>query len=272
MTAGDARDRSLEDTRDAARVLEHRGIRRPTACIVLGSGLSSFTESLAEQIRVSYHDLPGFPSPAVSGHAGSAIGCSIAGRPTLVLSGRVHHYEGFSVREVTFGVRLAANLGARTLVVTNASGGLDPGFDVGDLMLIDDQISAVGGPRRLAGRTFRMAGAYSPALRQAATKAATEKRIRLREGVYMGSLGPTYETPAEIDFARRLGAAAVGMSTVSEVQAAHRLGIEVLGIAMITNVPLPGRFEKTTHEEVLKAGSEGGARLVSLVTGTFERL
>jgi purine-nucleoside phosphorylase len=256
----------------AASFLREKGVAEPEACVVLGSGLSSFTDGLGARVTVRYRDTPGFPVPAVAGHSGAAVDCSLGGRSVLVLSGRVHHYEGFTAREVTFGVRLAASLGARVLVITNASGGLDPGFDVGDLMLIVDQVSAVTGPRRLAGRTFRMAGAYSDRLKVAAREAAAEARTPLREGVYMGSLGPTYETPAETGLARLLGASAVGMSTVTEVQAARALGMEVMGIATITNVPLPGRFEKTTHEEVIRAGRAGAARLVSLVTGVLERL
>jgi purine-nucleoside phosphorylase len=272
MTVGPERIDLTEGTGDAVRHLKEIVASVPEVCVVLGSGLSSFADAVGERVTASYRDIPGFPVPAVSGHAGAAIACAIGGRSVLVLSGRVHHYEGFSAREVTFGVRLAAAMGARILVVTNASGGLDPGFEVGDLMLIDDQISAVGGPHRLVGRTFRMAGAYSERLKGIARDAALAARIRLRSGVYMGSLGPTYETPAETGLARLLGASAVGMSTVTEVQAARALGMEVLGIATITNIPLPGRFDGTTHEEVLRAGRAGGARLVSLVTGMLERL
>lgn len=259
-------------TAEAARRLTDRGIPSPEVCLVLGSGLSSFADRVETAVSVPYSEIPGFPLPAVGGHAGAAVGCRIAGRSVLVLSGRVHHYEGFSVEQVTFGVRLASALGAARLVVTNASGGLDPGFSVGDLMVIRDQISAVSGPRSLPGPTFRMAGAYSGRLSAAALDAAASRGVRAREGVYMGSLGPSYETPAEIGLARLLGASAVGMSTVSEVQAAHRLGMEVLGIALITNIPLPGRSEETTHEEVLRAGRTGAAALVSLVTGALERL
>jgi purine-nucleoside phosphorylase len=257
---------------EAAAVMTERGMPRPEVCVVLGSGLSSFVDGIAADVRVPYKDIPGFPLPAVSGHAGAAVGCEIGDVSSLILSGRVHHYEGFSADQVTFGVRIAAELGAGTLVVTNASGGLDPGFDVGDLMLIDDQISAVSGHRRLVGRTFRMAGAYSERLKSLALAAASDAGIRLRRGTYMGSLGPTYETPAETGLARLVGASAVGMSTVTEVQAARALGLSVLGIAMITNIPLPGRFEKTTHADVLEAGREGASRLVSLVTGTLKRL
>jgi purine-nucleoside phosphorylase len=260
------------DTDAAARRLRELGMPAPDVCVVLGSGLSSFVEGIADRVAVSYRDIPGFPLPAVSGHAGAAFACTIAAKPTLVLSGRVHHYEGFSADEVTFGVRLAAVLGAGTLVVTNASGGLDPGFEVGDVMLIDDQISMVSGPRRLSGPTFRMGRAYSERLKGLVREAGVAAGVRLREGVYLGSLGPTYETPAEVGLARLVGASAVGMSTVTEVQAARALGLDVLGLATITNIPLPGRSAKTTHDEVLEAGRASGARLVSLVTGTLQRL
>ena len=256
----------------AAALLAARGVGRSEAAVVLGSGLSAFVEGLDDAVAVPYAEIPGFPLPAVSGHSGAAVACTLGGRRLLVLSGRVHHYEGRSPGDVTFGVRLAAELGASVFIVTNASGGIDPGFDVGDPMLIVDQICAVSGPRRLAGGTFRMGGAYSPRLISHARAAAAELRIPLREGVYLGSLGPTYETPAEIRAARLMGASAVGMSTVTEVQAARSLGLEVLGVALITNVPLPGRFHGTTHEEVLEAGRLGAARLVSLVRGVLERL
>ena len=256
----------------AAGALADRGAVEPDVAVVLGSGLSSFADGLDDTLVVPFAEIPGFPRTAVVGHRGAAVACTLGGRRALVFAGRVHHYEGLAPSDVTFAVRLAAELGARTLVITNASGGIDPGFEVGDLMLITDQIAAVGGPRGLPRGTFRMVDAYTPRLRELAVAAAADSGVRLREGVYMGSLGPTYETPAEIRAARLAGASAVGMSTVSEVQAAHSRGLEVLGIALITNVPLPGRFHETTHEEVLEAGKRGAGSLVSLVTGTLERL
>jgi purine-nucleoside phosphorylase len=265
------REAGSDLTRAAGALLE-RGFRRPEVAVVLGSGLSSFADGVQDALIAPYAEIPGFPHTAVVGHRGAAVGCTLGGRSALVLAGRVHHYEGLRPSHVTFGVRLAAELGAGTLIVTNASGGIDPGFDVGDLMLIADQISVVGGPRRLPPGTFRMAGAYSDRLRAVARAVAADEKLRLREGVYMGSLGPTYETPAEIAMARRMGASAVGMSTVSEVQAARSIGLQVLGVTLITNVPLPGRFVETTHEEVLEAGRRGAGALLSLVKGTLERL
>lgn len=255
----------------AVRTLGGEGVRGEIG-VVLGSGLSSFADGLDVARRVPYALIPGVPPPRVTGHRGALLAAGLAGKDVLVLSGRVHHYEGHGPRAVTFGVRLLAALGVGTVIVSNASGGIDPGFDVGDLMLIVDQISMVGGPRRLAGAPFSVVGVYSHRLRRLALREAAETGIALRSGVYMGSLGPTYETPAEIAMARRLGASAVGMSTVSEVQAAARLGLEVLGVALITNVPLPGRFTATTHAEVLEAGAAGGRSLLSLVKGVLERL
>lgn len=257
---------------DAAGDLLRRRDVRGAVGVVLGSGLASFTEGLDDGLRIPYGEIPGTVSPRVPGHTGALVTANIGGRRVIVLSGRVHHYEGHPPEAVTFGVRLLHRAGVRVLVVSNASGGLDPGFEVGDLMVISDQISVVGGPRRLAGAPFSAAGAYSPRLARLAERSASRAGHVLRRGVYMGSLGPTYETPAEIRAARLLGASAVGMSTVSEVQAAARLGMEVLGVALITNIPLPGRFTTTTHAEVLEAGEIGGRRLLSLVSGVVEGL
>jgi purine-nucleoside phosphorylase len=257
----------------AVERLREAGFGRPVAAVVLGSGLSSFSDGLERSVVVPYSDIPGSPAPGVLGHAGTAVFGSLGDRDVLVCSGRVHYYEGREHAEVTWQTRLVRELGAQVLVVTNAAGGVAPGFDVGDIMLIADQISMVTGRfrPRTAG-TFRMARAYSPRLREIACEEALAARIRLREGVYMGSLGPTYETPAEISLARRLGAHAVGMSTVAEVQSAHALGMEVLGLSLITNVPLPGRFEETTHEEVLEAGRAGAGSMLSLVAAVVRKL
>jgi purine-nucleoside phosphorylase len=260
---GPARDRRVGT---AAAALRRAGLESAELAVVLGSGLSSFADDLENARVIPYSKIPGMPTSAVAGHRGAAILGTLGGRRAVILSGRAHHYEGLPVADVTFGVRLAAELGVRALIVTNASGGIDPGFEVGDLMLIADQISMLGGPRRLTGRTFRMGGAYSARLRALAREVALENGVPLREGVYMGSLGPTYETPAEIRMARLFGASAVGMSTVTEVQTAFASGIEVMGVALITNVPLPGRFEVTTHREVLSAGRAGGGQLLSLVS------
>ena len=257
----------------AAEHLRKLGFDRPAATVVLGSGLSSFADGLDERVAVSYADVPGSPSPGVSGHGSSIVQGRLGGRAVLVFSGRVHFYEGRERDEVDWQVRLAAELGGRVLVITNAAGGIDPGFEVGDIMLIADQISMVPVTRAArSAETFAMAEPYAPWLRDLAKAVAPAAGVMLREGVYMGSMGPSYETPAEISMARRAGVHAVGMSTVAEVQAARSLGLEVLGLSLITNVPLPGRFEETTHSEVLDAGKAGALKMLSLVAAVLQKL
>jgi len=260
------------DLSAAVDAVRGEGTRRPRAAVILGSGLSTFVDGLRDPVELPYDEIPGMLTAAVRGHRGAVYSGELGGKEILVFSGRIHHYEGHPPSDVTFAVRLLAELGTSVLIVTNAAGGIDPGFDVGDLMAVADQISMVTGPRRLDGPTFRMGGAYSERLRRLARESALSLGIGLREGVYLGSLGPTYETPAEIRMARLMGASAVGMSTVSEVQAAHARGLEVAGVSLITNVPLPGRFHETTHSEVLAAGRDGARRLVSLVSEVVKRL
>ncbi|MBC8450695.1 purine-nucleoside phosphorylase [bacterium] len=255
----------------AADRLRELGVECPDICVILGSGLSSFTDSFEEDLTVPYGKIPGFPQTAVAGHRGAVVLGKIGGKEMIVFAGRVHLYEGHSPQDVTFTVRLAAELGARTIIVTNASGGLDPGFEVGDLMLIADQLSLISGPRRLPLPTFRMGRAYSERLRGLAVAVAAEERVTLRSGVYIGPLGPTYETPAEIRMMRRIGGSAIGMSTVLEVQAARALGLKVMGIALITNLAVPGSGHETTHKEVLAAGKAGGEKLYRIVSGVARR-
>ncbi len=274
MTVRRERDgRCEERLAEAARRLEAEGLSGADAAVILGSGLSSFAEGLEVTASVPYSEIPGFPLPRVEGHGGKFVVGTAGGRRVLVFAGRVHYYEGRSYDDVTFAVHLLPHLGVPILMVTNAAGGIDPEFSVGDVMLIADQISLVTGRRRAgAGVPFRMAGAYSNRLRRLLREAARHEGVALREGVYLGSLGPSYETPAEVRLARILGAHAVGMSTVVEVQAAVRAGLEVAGLSLITNVPLPGRFEKTTHSEVLAAGRAGGRVMLSLVSRALTRL
>ncbi len=269
---GQLRTTAADEARleQAATWLRESGVGRPQLGIVLGSGLTSFTDGVDALDSWGYDEIPGFPRSTVSGHSGTLLVGKVGGRRAAVFAGRVHLYEGYRPFEVTFTVRLMAKLGVSTFVVTNASGGLDPAFSAGELMLIVDQLALVSGPRRLPALSFRMADAYTPKLRELATEAARERCIRLRRGTYAGALGPTYETPAEIRMLRRIGASAIGMSTVVEVQTAIALGLDVLGVALITNVP--GGPGPTTHHEVLEAGRLGGKSLLSLVSGVAERL
>lgn len=261
------------DAAHAAAALWEAGVRKPELAVVLGSGLASFADGVEDALVIPYGRIPGFPSTAVEGHRGAVHAGRLGGAGALVLSGRVHYYEGHGHSEVTFGVRLAKALGVRFVVITNAAGAIDPTLDVGDLMLLADQISAIAGPRRPTGRApFPMVGAYSPRLRAIARGCASDLGIRLREGVYLGLLGPTYETPAEVRLARAMGASAVGMSTVAEAQAAFTRGLEVLGVSLIANLAVPVGHRVTTHQEVIAAAQSGARRLLSLVKGVADRL
>jgi purine-nucleoside phosphorylase len=262
---------------DLARIREARAGTVDVA-LVLGSGLGGIAEAVSEPVEVPFSELPGMPSPraSVAGHAGRLILGTLGGSPIAVFQGRLHRYQGLSALEAAYPARLAAALGARTLIVTNAAGGLTPILAPGSLALITDHINLmgddplVGWPGPEGGTPFvPMAGAYDPELRALARESATALGIRLAEGVYAGVPGPSYETSAETEMLRRVGADLVGMSTVPEVIAARALGLRVLGISLVTNVAgAPG----LSHAEVLEAGSRAGADLARLLPGIIDRL
>ena len=230
----------------------------PKVCIILGTGLSSLAERIAIKARIPYGEIPHFPLSTVETHTGNVLFGCWGGREIAVLQGRVHYYEGYSLQEVTFPVRVMARLGLSTLIITNAAGGLNPEFSPGEMMVITDHISLMGdNPLRgsnvesLGSRFPSMHEAYSGQLAAEILRAADEGEIPLRQGVYAGVPGPSLETPAEIKFLRMIGADAVGMSTVPEVIAAVHAGISVLGISVISNVSVPGSFSPASLEEVV---------------------
>jgi purine-nucleoside phosphorylase len=248
--------------------------------VVLGSGLAGIADRLGDPRGMLYAALPGFPETTVAGHPGRLVAGTIAGRKTLLLCGRVHGYEGYPATEVGFGVRVAATLGVGTLIVTNASGGVDPAFAPGEIVAISDHINLTGvsplsGPNdeRLGPRFVDMTDAYAPALRALAMAAAPAAVGRpLREAVYAGMAGPSYETPAEVRMLRGLGAGLVGMSTVHEVITARHAGLAVLGLSLVANhaagvVPGPLR-----HEDVTRAAAAGADALGALVARVIAAL
>ena len=259
---------------DAARAADFlsgrlRGLG-PRVAVVLGSGLGGLADRVEDAVRVPYAEIPGWPASAVEGHAGEIVAGRLGGVPVLGLAGRAHLYEGHAPDVVVLPVRVAARLGARTLLVSNAAGAVNPLFEPGDLMLISDHVNLMGRsplagpPRDGEARWADMAGAYDPELRGAVREAAAAEGIGLREGVYAGMLGPSYETPAEIAMIRRLGADAVGMSTVPEVVAARALGVRCVGVSCLTNYAAGASPEPLRHEEVLETTRRVGE--------TFERL
>jgi purine-nucleoside phosphorylase len=246
----------------------------PRVAIVLGSGLGGVVELLDPEPRlvIPYREIPNVPVTTVAGHAGELVAGLASGIPVLLLSGRAHAYEGWSHRVSTILLRACLSLGIRTLVVTNASGGINPAFDPGDVMVISDIINMSGdnplaGPNidKLGPRFVSMTDALDAGLQARARAAAGRAGVTLEEGVYLMLPGPTYETRAELRMLRTLGADAVGMSTVPEVLVARHQGVRVLGFSLVTNKATPEMEGEVTHEEVLAMGPIGAARLVSVL-------
>jgi purine-nucleoside phosphorylase len=275
-------ERRIDDAAQAIGArLEAESMPQAQLAIVLGSGLGAVVDLLDREPRVhlSYGEIPHVPSAAVAGHVGELVAGSVAGIGALVLSGRAHPYEGYSQREVTILLRACLRLGVRTVVLTNAAGGLNPEFDPGDVMLIADVINLSGenpllGPNLDAfGPRFpAMADAFDSRLRGSAREAAERVDLALREGVYIMLSGPYYETRAEMRMLRMLGGDAVGMSTVPEVIVARHAGARVLGFSLITNKATDDVEAGATHEEVLEMGRIGAGRLVRLLAELLPEL
>ncbi|KFL16801.1 purine nucleoside phosphorylase [Geobacillus stearothermophilus] len=243
----------------AADVLRQRMPAPPAIGLILGSGLGVLADEIEEAVRIPYEDIPGFPVSTVEGHAGRLVCGRLGGAAVVAMQGRFHYYEGYSLREVTFPVRVMKALGVRQLIVTNAAGGVNEQFRPGDLMIISDHINLLGtnpliGPNdpELGPRFPDLTEAYSRRLRQLAKEAAAKLGLRVQEGVYVANKGPSYETPAEIRMIRTLGGDAVGMSTVPEVIVARHGGMEVLGISCISNMAAGMSDAPLHHDEVVE--------------------
>ena len=280
---GSELDRRISEATEAirTRLAARPELGSPRIVAVLGSGLGGVVELLDDEprIAVGYDEIPHVPSATVAGHAGQLVAGAVRGTPAIVLSGRAHPYEGYSQREATLLLRAVLALGPRTVVVTNAAGGLDPEFDPGDVMLITDHLNASGdnpllGPNldRFGPRFPTMTDAYDPRLRAAALAASERTGVALRQGVYVMLSGPAYETRAEMRMLRGLGADAVGMSTAHEVIVARHAGVDVLGFSLITNKATDDVATGATHEEVIEMGRIGADRLVTLLGDLLPRL
>ncbi len=252
------------------RILNRKDSREkdPVLGMVLGSGWGEFAGSLEDRIEIPFDRIPHFPQPTVVGHVGALVWGRIHGQPVCCLQGRVHSYEGQPPQVVTFPVRVLGQLGVRALILTNAAGGINPRLRPGDLMLIRDHLSSfvpnplVGPHEDSVGTRFTdMSECYSPRLRGLAARCARRSNLRLLEGVYVAVTGPSYETPSEIRMFRKLGADAIGMSTVPEAIVVRHMGIECLGISLITNLAAGISKAPLSHGEVLKAGEKVKARL-----------
>jgi purine-nucleoside phosphorylase len=251
----------------------------PEIGMITGTGLGALTERITADLRLPYEKIPHFPRSTVAGHKGTLVAGRVAGRSIIAMEGRFHLYEGYSPQEVTFPVRVMASLGVRYLLMSSAAGGLNPQFNSGDLMIITDHIN-LKGSNPLPGANLDQFGprfpdmsrAYSKDLIRIARQEAVQAGIMICQGVYVGVLGPSLETPAETRFLRMIGADAVGMSTVSQTIVAVHCGLRVLAIAVITNVNLPDCMEQTSMEDVITASQKAGPVLADLWERIIGRL
>ena len=245
---------------------------KPEVALIVGSGLGGVAGMVTKPVTIPYADIPHFPQPSVAGHAGQMIFGELAGKRLMVLSGRFHYYEGRSLTDIVYPIHVLDALGAKILIVTNAAGGINPTFNPGDLMIIEDHINFMGinpliGLRENGGvRFLDLTQAYSTRLREKLDVAAEKLQTPLRRGVYLAGTGPTYETPAEVKAFAWLGADALGMSTVPEVIMARYHNLEVVGISCITNLAAGISGKKVSHEEVLEVGKVAQVKLAKLLT------
>lgn len=261
----------LEKIIETANYLKSRMHTQPETAIILGTGLGSLANEITDKYEVMYQDIPNFPISTVEGHSGKLIFGKLGNKDIMAMQGRFHFYEGYSMKEVTFPVRVMRELGIKTLFVSNAAGGMNPAFEIGDLMIITDHINffpehPLRGKNIEYGPRFPdMSEAYNHTLIQKADQIAAEKGIKVQHGVYIGTQGPTYETPSEYKMFRILGADAVGMSTVPEVIVANHCGIQVFGISVITDLGVEGKIVEVTHEEVQKAADEAQPYMTTIM-------
>lgn len=263
----------------AAEYILQKDSRRPEIAIVLGSGLGKLAEEIADATIIPYSDIPFFPVSTAIGHKGNMIIGELAGKTVMAMQGRFHYYEGYTMEQVTMPQRVMARMGIKTMFVSNAAGGLNPDFQVGDLMLIYDQINMMPSPLigpnldKFGPRFPDMSRPYAPRLRKLATECGTEKGIFLHRGIYVAVTGPAYETVAECRFFRGIGGDAVGMSTVPEVIVARHCGIEVLGISVITDIFHDYDEEYMLDEsEVVIAADKAADKMTTLFKAILNKL
>ncbi|MBO7240566.1 MAG: purine-nucleoside phosphorylase [Bacteroidaceae bacterium] len=267
----------LQKIQETAEFLKGKMTTSPETAIILGTGLGSLVNEITDKYEIEYKDIPNFPLSTVEGHSGKLIFGKLGNKEIMAMQGRFHFYEGYSMKEVTFPVRVMRELGIKTLFVSNAAGGMNPDFIIGDLMIINDHINffpehPLRGKNIPYGDRFPdMSAAYDKSLIAMAKEIAAEKGIRIVEGVYLGTQGPTFETPAEYRMFHRMGGDAVGMSTVPEVIVARHCGIRVFGISVITDLGVEGIVVECSHEEVQKAADEAQPKMTTIFREIINR-
>ncbi|MBW1912702.1 MAG: purine-nucleoside phosphorylase [Deltaproteobacteria bacterium] len=264
---------------DATSFLNSKIRMSPDIGMITGTGLGNLTDRMEVDVRIPYKEIPHFSASTVAGHKGSLVSGRFAGRQVMAMEGRFHVYEGYTLQEITFPIRVMSSLGIEYLFISSAAGGLNPQFTPGDLMVITDHINLTGrnpliGPNmdQFGPRFPDMSQVYANDLVTLAEKTALEKGLTLRRGVYVGITGPGLETPAETRFLRMIGSDAVGMSTVPEVIVGVHCGLKILGIVAITNLNLPDCMKETSIEEVIGMASSAGPRLTDLWEGVIAKL
>ena len=268
----------LERIQETAAFLKDKMHTRPETAIILGTGLGSLVNEIEDKYEISYETIPHFPVSTVEGHSGKLIFGKLGKKDILAMQGRFHFYEGYAMTEVTFPIRVMRELGIKTLFVSNAAGGMNPDFEIGDLMIITDHINffpehPLRGKNIPYGPRFPdMSEAYNKELIRKADEIAAEKGIKVQHGIYIGTQGPTYETPAEYKMFRILGADTVGMSTVPEVIVANHCGIRVFGMSVITDLGVEGKIVEVTHEEVQKAADKAQPLMTTIMRELINRV
>ena len=279
MVEGVASSSLYERAEHAARTIRARVKQEPRVAVVLGSGLGGFADDFEDAVAIPYEDIPGFVRSTAQGHAGRLVVGRIDQVPILAMQGRVHYYEGYSMEEVTFAVRTFKLLGIKTLLLTNAAGGINVQLSQGALMVISDHFNLMGvnplrgaNDERFGPRFPDMSAVYSPALQEIVVEEARALGIELRRGIYAALSGPNYETPSEIHLLRNCGADAVGMSTVPEAIVARQMDMEVLGISCITNMAAGISDEPINHDEVMETGNRVRSSFTQLLRRVVSRL
>ena len=267
----------LEQIQETATFLKGKMHTQPETAIILGTGLGSLANEITEKYEIAYKDIPHFPLSTVEGHSGKLIFGKLGQKDIMAMQGRFHYYEGYTMQQVTFPVRVMRELGIKTLFVSNAAGGMNPAFSIGDLMIITDHINffpehPLHGKNIPYGPRFPdMSEAYDRELIRKADAIAAEKGIQVQHGVYVGTQGPTFETPAEYRMYHILGGDSVGMSTVPEVIVANHCGIKVFGISVITDLGVEGKIVEVSHEEVQKAADAAQPKMTEIMRELINR-
>ena len=270
---------ALKEIEESYRSIAKRVKIKPRVGMILGTGLGKLADQVAIRESISYDDIPHFPVSTVEGHAGRLLFGRLAGKNVVIMQGRAHGYEGYSLHRITLPVRVMKRLGIEILLISNAAGGLNPLFSLGDVMVIFDHINLTGqnplvGPNLdpFGPRFPDMAAAYDRELIRTAEQAAAREKIKLQKGVYAGVVGPSLETPAETRFIRMIGADAVGMSTIPEVIVGIHCGLRILGLSAISNINLPDGMQPATLEEILKHAAVAGKKMGKIVEGVIKKI